>query len=179
LYGTYTITLQEFKAVLKASTPADQSKIPKSSANQKFGFKEVRRRKRHSTKETAPTSKKTVPTAASAAVDTPPKEVATRNFYVPLRTSDIDTDSASTTTGRVFSSNLTTPGVSFAAALRGSTQQQQRPQALQVTVASPPVMKKESVPAPGHLQQTGQSVRAAIVNSKPLENMLRVETVVQ
>jgi hypothetical protein len=33
-----------------------------------------------------------------------------------------------TTTGWVFSSNLTTPGVSFAAALRGSSEQQQRPQ---------------------------------------------------
>jgi hypothetical protein len=36
-----------------------------------------------------------------------------------------------TATGRVFSSNLTTPGVSFAAALRGGAAQQQ-PQARQV-----------------------------------------------
>jgi hypothetical protein len=39
-----------------------------------------------------------------------------------------------TTTGRVFSSNLTTPGISFTAALRGSIAQQQRPQAHQVPV---------------------------------------------
>jgi hypothetical protein len=43
-----------------------------------------------------------------------------------------------TTTGRVFSFNLTTPGVFFAAALRGSTTQQQQPQARQVPVADPP-----------------------------------------
>jgi hypothetical protein len=48
-----------------------------------------------------------------------------------------------TTTGRVFSSNLPTPGASFAAALRGSTQQQQRSQALQVSVSSPPAAKKQ------------------------------------
>jgi hypothetical protein len=39
----------------------------------------------------------------------------------------------------VFSFNLTTTGVSFAAALRGSTAQQQQPQARQVPVADPPV----------------------------------------
>jgi hypothetical protein len=46
-----------------------------------------------------------------------------------------------TTTGRVFSSNLTTPGVSFAAALWGSTEQQQWPQTLQVAVAGPATME--------------------------------------
>jgi hypothetical protein len=58
-------------------------------------------------------------------------------------------------------------------------QQQQWPHALQVPAASPPVAKKQSVPAPEELQQTGQSVWAAIVNSQPLDNMLRVVTVVQ
>jgi hypothetical protein len=33
-----------------------------------------------------------------------------------------------TTTGRAFSSSLTTPGMSFAAALQGKTEEQQRPQ---------------------------------------------------
>jgi hypothetical protein len=32
LYGTYTVALHELKAVLKASTPAGQSKTPKSAA---------------------------------------------------------------------------------------------------------------------------------------------------
>jgi hypothetical protein len=92
LHGTYTVALHELKAVLKASTPAGQFKTPKSAATQEDGFKEVRRRKRHNTNESAPTSKK----AAFSAVDTPPKEVATRNFFAPLRTSDMDTDSTNT-----------------------------------------------------------------------------------
>jgi hypothetical protein len=37
-----------------------------------------------------------MPTAACAAVDMPPKEVDTRNFFVPLRASDMDMDSANT-----------------------------------------------------------------------------------
>jgi hypothetical protein len=79
LYGTYTVTLQELKAVLKASTPAGQSKTPKSAATEEYGSKNVRRTKRHSTNETAPTSKKAATTAASTALDTPHK-VTTRNF---------------------------------------------------------------------------------------------------
>jgi hypothetical protein len=67
LYGTYTVALHELKAVLKASTPVDQSKTPKSAANQEDGFKEARWRKWHSTNETAPTSKN----AACTAVDAP------------------------------------------------------------------------------------------------------------
>jgi hypothetical protein len=88
LYGTNTVALDELKAVMKASTPAGQSKTPKSAATQEDGFKEVRRPKRHNTNETAPTSKK----AACTAVDTPHKEVATPNFFGPLRTSDMDTN---------------------------------------------------------------------------------------
>jgi hypothetical protein len=34
LYGTYTVALHELKTVLKASTPAGQSKTPKSAATQ-------------------------------------------------------------------------------------------------------------------------------------------------
>jgi hypothetical protein len=44
LHGKYTVTLQEFKAVLIASTPAGQSKTLKSSATQEDGFREVWRR---------------------------------------------------------------------------------------------------------------------------------------
>jgi hypothetical protein len=83
-------------------------------------------------------------------------------------------------TGRVFYYNLTTPGVSFAAALRGSiAQQQQQPQARQVPVVDPPAEVKLSTPVTGQQENTGPSVRAKTVNSEPLDNMLRVVTVVQ
>jgi hypothetical protein len=84
-----------------------------------------------------------------------------------------------TTTGRVFSSNITTPGMSFAAALRGSTEQQQRPQARKVPLAGPAAAEKPSVPVRVQHQETGQSVRAPNANSQPLDNMLRAVTVVQ
>jgi hypothetical protein len=53
------------------------------------------------------------------------------------------------TTGRVFSSNPNTPGVSFAAALRGSTLQEQRPLARQLQVVVPAAVRKSSVPCTG------------------------------
>jgi hypothetical protein len=49
VYRTYTIALHELKAVRKATAPAGQFKAPKSAATQEDGFKEARRRKRHST----------------------------------------------------------------------------------------------------------------------------------
>jgi hypothetical protein len=78
----------------------------------------------------------------------------------------------------VFSSARTTPGISFAAALRGSGEQQQQPQANQVPVATPPTKAKHNIPAPA-LQQTGQSVQAPSVSSHPFDNMLKVVIVVQ
>jgi hypothetical protein len=51
-----------------------------------------------------------------------------------------------TTTGRGFSSNLTTPGVSLAAAVRGRTGEQQQPQTHQVAVVGPATMEPR-VPA--------------------------------
>jgi hypothetical protein len=73
------------------------------------------------------------------------------------------------------------PGVSFEAALRGVTEQKQRPQARQVAVASPDTMKpRVFVPSHQNEQQaTGQSVGASNVNSLPLDNMLRILIVVQ
>jgi hypothetical protein len=65
--------------------------------------------------------------------------------------------------------------VSFAAALRGRTEQQHRPQTCQVEVAGPVTMEPR-VPVPLHQyeQHAGQSVGAPIVNSLPLNNsMLR------
>jgi hypothetical protein len=80
------------------------------------------------------------------------------------------------TTGRVFTSTPTNPGVSFATALRGKKEDQQQTPARQVAVADPGAVE----PTPQQRQQsTGQSVRAQNVNSEPLDNMLRVVTVVQ
>jgi hypothetical protein len=78
----------------------------------------------------------------------------------------------------VFSSNLTTLGVSFAAVLRGNTAQQQL-QARPVPVADPHAEVKLSIPASGKQQNAGQSFRAPTVNSQPLDNMLTVVTAVQ
>jgi hypothetical protein len=79
----------------------------------------------------------------------------------------------------VITSNIITPGVSFAAALRGSGDQQQQPQASQVPVSPPPTPAKQNIRAPALQQTTGQSVPAPLVNSQPIDNMLRVVTVVQ
>jgi hypothetical protein len=85
-----------------------------------------------------------------------------------------------TTTGRVFPTKLATPGVSFAAAFRGRTVDQQKPPAHLVTKAAPGTLESRiSAPLPQLNQPTGQSVRACSVNSEPLDNMLRVITVVQ
>jgi hypothetical protein len=67
-----------------------------SPATQEDGFKEVRRRKRHSTDEAARTIKKAVTAASPAAIDTPPSVVATRNFFAPLMTTGMETDSSNT-----------------------------------------------------------------------------------
>jgi hypothetical protein len=68
--------------------------------------------------------------------------------------------------------------MSFAEGLRGRPEEQQQPQTLQVGVPGPDTMEPR-VPAslPQHEQQiTGQSVRAANVNSLSLEKVLRVVT---
>jgi hypothetical protein len=83
------------------------------------------------------------------------------------------------TTGRVFSTNPVTPGVSFAAALRGDASQDQRPLTRQLPVAVPPAARKSSVTAPVQGQETGQSVQSPNVSSHPSDNMLKVVTVVQ
>jgi hypothetical protein len=84
-----------------------------------------------------------------------------------------------TTTGRVFSSHRTTPGVSFVAAVRGNAEQQQQPQANKVPATSPPTTGIKYVPAPALKQETGQSVQAPNTYNQPLDNMLRLVTVVQ
>jgi hypothetical protein len=99
LYGTYTVMLKDLKSILKASNSVSETTEKPTQ--------EVRRCKRHSTTETAPTSKKAMPTAASAVVSTPLKEVATRNFFAPLRAAEIDMDSASS---EASSRKVTGPG---------------------------------------------------------------------
>jgi hypothetical protein len=82
--------------------------------------------------------------------------------------------SPKSTFGRAFTPTLATPGVSFAAALR-ATRQQQRPQAPQAQTAG----EKPSSPISVPQQKAGQSVPAPNVNNSHLDNMLRVVTVVQ
>jgi hypothetical protein len=74
LNGTYTVTLNELKSLLKASS------------QQGDGFKGVRIRKQHSSQEATNTPKK-------ATLPAPSAKVTTRNFFAPLRTANMDTDS--------------------------------------------------------------------------------------
>jgi hypothetical protein len=112
LYGTYTVTLQELKAVIKARTPADQTNIPKTTGqqtNEEDDFQEVWRQKRRATNKTTRTSKKaTVQTKTLTALNIPPpKEVVTRNFFTPLKAADMDTDASGT---EANSNEETVPG---------------------------------------------------------------------
>jgi hypothetical protein len=89
LYGTYTVTLQELKAVIKVRTLTDQTNIPKTTGqqtNKEDDFQEVRRRKRRATDETTGTSKKATlqtktPTALN--ITPPPRRSSLENFSPP------------------------------------------------------------------------------------------------
>jgi hypothetical protein len=94
LYGSYTVTLNELKDVLKASITAKSGTTGPSP--QDDGFQEVRRRKRHNTQEAAKTSNEGAVQSALQPEANSPKEVVTRNFYAPLRTTNMDTDAANT-----------------------------------------------------------------------------------
>jgi hypothetical protein len=87
LYGTYTVALNDLKSLVKARS-SETSKTAKPA--QEEVFKEVRRRKRQNTTESAPISKK--PSAATGNI--PKNEVSTRNFFAPLRVTSMDTESA-------------------------------------------------------------------------------------
>jgi hypothetical protein len=86
--------------MLKVSTLASQEKSPKPGREQlrhDEGFKDVRRRKRHNTDVSAQTSKKSaVQDETSDALNVLPKEVITRNYFAPLRTANMDTDTSGT-----------------------------------------------------------------------------------
>jgi hypothetical protein len=79
LYGTYTVTLEELKALLKASTLAGQQ------TTQEDVFQKVRRKKRRTTDETAGTSKKeAVQTKPSPALNiSPPRGSSPETFSPP------------------------------------------------------------------------------------------------
>jgi hypothetical protein len=93
LYGTYTVALQELKALLKVSTTTSQTA---KKPTQEEDFQEVRRRKRHSSNEVARTPKTILVTAAPAAVNTTPKTVPTRNLFASLRTASMNTEASDT-----------------------------------------------------------------------------------
>jgi hypothetical protein len=77
--------------------------------------------------------------------------------------------------GRLFTSAYVVPGQSFAAALRGDSQQQP-PMRQNHKVKPNPADQTEFQPP---TQQTGQSVQAPTVHSSPLDDMFKVATVVQ
>jgi hypothetical protein len=104
MYGTYSVTITDFKSILKVGKSTEKST---EKTAQDEDFQEVRRCKRHNTTEAAPTSKKAVPTGASAPVSRPPKEKTTRNFFAPLRTAKMDIDSGGSDAS---SSNTMAPG---------------------------------------------------------------------
>jgi Tfp pilus assembly major pilin PilA len=100
LCGTYAVTLIGLKAMLKVTTLASQTKSPKTEGEQLAqdkGFKDVHRHKWHNTDEAAQTSKKAaVQDKTSDTLNTLPMEDVTRNYFDPLRTADMDTDTSST-----------------------------------------------------------------------------------
>jgi hypothetical protein len=94
LYCMYTVTLNELKAVnaqAKHSVTANKTSSEPTALDDEF--REVKRRKRHNcngNSQSAKKSNKSVPT--SAAVRLPPKAASTRNYFPPLRTTDMDTE---------------------------------------------------------------------------------------
>jgi hypothetical protein len=85
-----------------------------------------------------------------------------------------------TTTGRFIPSKLTTPGMSFAAALQGKREEQQQHQTHQVAGPATLCPRVPVALTQKEQQKARQSVRAPNVNSLPLDKMLKVVvTVVQ
>jgi hypothetical protein len=79
---TFYSALNELKSVLKSSSQARQP-------SQGDGFQEVRSRKRQSTAEVARSPKK-------VDVPSPTGQVPTKNFYAPLRATNMETDASVT-----------------------------------------------------------------------------------
>jgi hypothetical protein len=84
-----------------------------------------------------------------------------------------------TTTGRVFPSTPTTPGLSFAAAVRKTAETTQQQPARQPAVAGPNAREQLQPSRLSNQQQTGQSVQDNSASGSHLDNMFRVVTAVQ
>jgi hypothetical protein len=90
----YTVTLIELKAVCaQVKCSGAMNKPSSESRAQDDDFREVKKRKRHNFDDTSHSAKKsTKAVLTSAAVKLPPKAVSTRNFFAPLRTTNMDTE---------------------------------------------------------------------------------------
>jgi hypothetical protein len=82
-------------------------------------------------------------------------------------------------TGRDFSSKYITPGVSFTEAIQSKADQTQQSHPWQAAAAAPATVDQPRVQTSSKWQKADQSAPAQIVNSSPLDNMVRVVTVVQ
>jgi hypothetical protein len=96
LYGMYTVTQNELKAIMKVSAQAIQSggvnKTSVQSTAQNGDFREVKTRKRSYSDDTSQAAKKsTISAPKSTAVKLPTKAVTTRNFFATLRTNNTET----------------------------------------------------------------------------------------
>jgi hypothetical protein len=97
LYGTYTVTLNELKAVFKVSEQARQRGAVNITTVESMAedddFWEAKGCKWHISNNTSQTAKKsTKPVPTSAPVKLPPKSVLICNFFTPLRTTDMVTE---------------------------------------------------------------------------------------
>jgi hypothetical protein len=95
LDGTYTVTLHKLKAALKLSVQVGQrdivNKTSVESTAQDDDFQEVKRSNRHISNNTLQTAKKsTKPVPTSASVNLRPKTMLNRNFFAPLKTTDME-----------------------------------------------------------------------------------------
>jgi hypothetical protein len=84
----YAVMLNGPKAVIKINAPAGPSGAVKGtsmeSTAQDEDFREIKRRRRHTSNNISQTAKKsTKPAPTSAIVKLPPKAVSTRNFFAP------------------------------------------------------------------------------------------------
>jgi hypothetical protein len=96
LYGMYTVTLNELKALSEQAKHNDSlNKTSSESTAQEDDFPEVKKCKRRysdDTSQSAKNSTKTVP--ISATFKLPPKAVLTCNFFALLRITGMDTETA-------------------------------------------------------------------------------------
>jgi hypothetical protein len=94
---SYTVTLNELKAVLKVSAQERQSgavnKTSVKSTAQDDELQEEKRHKRHISNNSSKVAKKsTKPFPVTATIKLFPKSGLTHNFFAPLRITDMDTE---------------------------------------------------------------------------------------